>query len=131
MKRLAFVLVLLPALAEAQKPTVIVSGDGAATVVSVGTQGPAGANIPAAGFFPGTAPHTSLTIQVFFFVRTSKNRNPNGISAMGHVFLPTLTMDNILLEGSIETSFHLQSRSLIPYSGHTIYRGVPCKYMFL
>ena len=49
MKRLAFVLLLVPALVQAQKPTVIISGDGSATVVSVGTQGPAGANIPAAG----------------------------------------------------------------------------------
>ncbi len=49
MMRLAFVLGLVPALAWAQKPTVIISGDGAATVVSVGTQGPPGANIPAGG----------------------------------------------------------------------------------
>ena len=45
----AFAMFLLPALSWAQKPTVIISGDGAATVVSVGTQGPAGANIPAGG----------------------------------------------------------------------------------
>jgi hypothetical protein len=51
MKRLLFVLLLLPVSALAQKPTVIVSGDGSATVVSVGTQGPEGppGNIPAGG----------------------------------------------------------------------------------
>jgi hypothetical protein len=54
MKRLAFVLLLLPAHSWAQKPTVIISGDGSATVVSVGTQGPPGA--PAEGYMAYTRP---------------------------------------------------------------------------
>jgi hypothetical protein len=46
MRKLALVLFLLAAQAGAQKPTVVIEGDGSATVVSVGTQGPTGATGP-------------------------------------------------------------------------------------
>ncbi len=92
MKRALFVLVLLPASVWAQKPTVIISGDGAATVISVGTQGPAGPN----GAMTGVVVVDGLTYPADGFgIQAAVNALP---TSGGQIYIPSGTYT---IKGSI------------------------------